>query len=55
MAKQQIAGMESFPLKLRTVAGDEKPMVNLAAQHIDSTDGRKLPPEFRISRIGRLR
>ena len=53
--QQQIACMEGFHLKARTVAWNEKPMANLTTQQIDRADRRELPAEVWVCGVGAVR
>jgi hypothetical protein len=47
--------MKGFYLKVRAVTRDEKPVADLIAEELDSTDGREFAAELCICGIGALR
>ena len=55
MPQQQIARMKGFPLEVRAVTRDEKPVSDLIAEELDGTDGREFAAELWIRRVGALR
>lgn len=52
--QEQVAGVESFVFKRRTVGWNEKPMANHAPEQLDGADGREVHAQFRICGIGSL-